>query len=84
VKLDQTYFDKNIELAFMTASRPLFDQKTHPSLLLGNQVGNMYTPSLYGGLVSHLVRYIDEMRILFTEIILIFTICRIEKILIDF
>ena len=26
--------------------------KTAPSLLVANQVGNMYTPSLYGGLAS--------------------------------
>nr|XP_054763979.1 hydroxymethylglutaryl-CoA synthase 1-like [Lytechinus pictus] len=54
VKLEDTFFDKNVEKAFMTASKEVFHQKTQPSLRLANQVGNMYTPSLYGGLVSYL------------------------------
>ena len=55
VKLEDTYFDREVEKAFMTHSKAMFEQKTQPSLLLANQVGNMYTPSLYGGLVSLLV-----------------------------
>lgn len=55
IRLDQCYFDREVEKAFMAASKPLFEKKTRQSTLLSNQVGNMYTPSLYGGLVSHLV-----------------------------
>lgn len=55
IKLSETYFDKDIEKAFLTYSKTIFDEKTHPSLLLANQIGNMYTPSLYGGLISLLI-----------------------------
>nr|P54961.1 RecName: Full=Hydroxymethylglutaryl-CoA synthase 1; Short=HMG-CoA synthase 1; AltName: Full=3-hydroxy-3-methylglutaryl coenzyme A synthase 1 [Blattella germanica]ALM02099.1 hydroxymethylglutaryl-CoA synthase 1 [synthetic construct]CAA52032.1 hydroxymethylglutaryl-CoA synthase [Blattella germanica] len=55
VKLEDTYFDREVEKAVMTYSKNMFEEKTKPSLLLANQVGNMYTPSLYGGLVSLLV-----------------------------
>ncbi|XP_047535979.1 hydroxymethylglutaryl-CoA synthase 1 [Vanessa atalanta] len=50
-----TYFDRDVEKAFMTYSNKLFEQKTKPSLHIARNVGNMYTPSLYGGLVSYLV-----------------------------
>lgn len=50
-----TYFDRDVEKAFMTYSNQLFEEKTKPSLYLARNVGNMYTPSLYGGLVSYLV-----------------------------
>lgn len=52
IKLEDTYFDKSVEVAAVNASKNHFEQKTKPSLLLANQVGNMYTPSLYGGLAS--------------------------------
>lgn len=55
IKLENTYFDRDVEKAFMTATKELFEKKTKPSLLISNQVGNMYTPSVYGGLVSLLV-----------------------------
>lgn len=54
-KLEETYFDKEIEKGFMEFSKELFKRKTVPSLLLSNQVGNMYTASLYGSLVSLLI-----------------------------
>jgi hydroxymethylglutaryl-CoA synthase len=38
----------------MTESKSAFTAKTKPSLLIATNVGNMYTPSLYGGLVSYL------------------------------
>ncbi|XP_033737044.1 hydroxymethylglutaryl-CoA synthase 1-like isoform X2 [Pecten maximus] len=60
IRLDQCYFDKEVEKGFMAASKPLFEEKTRQSTLLSNQVGNMYTPSLYGGLVSHLVSHTIE------------------------
>jgi hydroxymethylglutaryl-CoA synthase len=55
VRLEDTYFDRDIEKTFMTLSKSVFEEKTQPSLLVANQVGNMYTPSLYGGLVSLLI-----------------------------
>lgn len=44
-----------VEKAFMAHSKETFEAKTKPSLLVATNVGNMYTPSVYGGLVSHLV-----------------------------
>lgn len=52
--LSQTYFDRDIEKAMMDYSKTIFEKKTKPSLLLATNVGNMYTPSLYGGLISYL------------------------------
>ncbi|KAL8586748.1 Hydroxymethylglutaryl-CoA synthase, cytoplasmic [Nucella lapillus] len=54
VKLEGTYFDRNIEQAFLGASKGLFGAKTKPSTNLAVQVGNMYTPALYGGLASYI------------------------------
>lgn len=54
VKLEDTYFDRDVEKGFMAFAKELYKKKTYPSLLLSNQVGNMYTASLYGGLVSFL------------------------------
>ncbi|GCC20261.1 hypothetical protein chiPu_0018839 [Chiloscyllium punctatum] len=48
MKLEDTYFDRDVEKAFLKASSDIFKQKTHPSLMLSNQNGNMYTPSVYG------------------------------------
>ncbi|XP_046394199.1 hydroxymethylglutaryl-CoA synthase 1-like [Ischnura elegans] len=56
VKLEDTYFDKDIEKEFLVFSKECFKNKTEPSLFLANQIGNMYTPSLYGGLVSLLLK----------------------------
>ena len=39
----------------MTHSMKQFETKTKPSLHCATNIGNMYTPSLYGGLISHLV-----------------------------
>ncbi|XP_030748153.1 hydroxymethylglutaryl-CoA synthase 1 [Sitophilus oryzae] len=55
VKLEESYFDRDIEKAFLAYSNEAFAQKTKPSLLIASQVGNMYTSSLYGGLISYLV-----------------------------
>ncbi len=54
VKLEDTYFNRDVEKAMMAASKTCFLAKTEPTLLLATNVGNMYTPSLYGGLVSYL------------------------------
>lgn len=55
VDLKNTYFDRDIEKAFLTLSEQDFLQKTKPSLMIANQVGNMYTPSVYSGLMSLLI-----------------------------
>merc|ERR1719312_150879 len=55
VTLENSYFDRDVEKAFMAHSLPKFEAKTKPSLYLATNVGNMYTPSLYGGLVSYLL-----------------------------
>ena len=56
VKLEDSYFNRDVEKAFMSAAKDLYAKKTQPSLLISNQVGNMYTPSVYGGLASLLYR----------------------------
>ncbi|KAK6492564.1 hydroxymethylglutaryl-CoA synthase [Huso huso] len=56
VKLEDTYFDRDVEKAFMKASAELYNQKTKASLLVSNQNGNMYTPSVYGCLASVLAQ----------------------------
>lgn len=55
VKLEDTYTDRDVEKAFMTKYNSAYESKTKKSLLLANQVGNMYTPSVYSGLVSWLI-----------------------------
>ena len=51
-RLEDTLLDKEIEKACMKASEEVFHKKTVPSLLVAKEVGNMYTASLYGGIVS--------------------------------
>jgi len=55
VKLEDSYFDRDVEKAFMSQSLKTFEAKTKPSLMIATNVGNMYTPSVYGGLVSHMI-----------------------------
>lgn len=55
IKLEDTYFNKDIEKAFLNVSKTYFQTKTQPSLLIASQVGNMYTPSVYSGLASFLI-----------------------------
>ncbi|CAD6211926.1 GSCOCG00003902001-RA-CDS [Cotesia congregata] len=55
LKLEDTYFDRDVEKAFMKTSNEDFKDKTEPSLFIANLVGNMYTPSVYSGLVSLLI-----------------------------
>lgn len=54
VKLEESYFNRDVEKAFLTASKELFEDKTKPSLKVANQVGNMYTPSVYSSLCSYI------------------------------
>lgn len=62
-KLEDTYFDRDVEKAFMKYSEELFEEKTKPSLYIAKNVGNMYTPSLYGGLASYLISKSPEQLI---------------------
>ncbi|KAI9556302.1 hypothetical protein GHT06_018876 [Daphnia sinensis] len=55
LNLKETYFNRELEQAAVKCSKTLFEAKTLPSLMVASMVGNMYTPSLYGGLVSLLV-----------------------------
>ncbi|XP_008421310.1 hydroxymethylglutaryl-CoA synthase, cytoplasmic isoform X2 [Poecilia reticulata] len=57
VKPEETYFDRDVEKAFMKASAQLFETKTKASLLLSSQNGNMYTPSVYGCLASLIAQH---------------------------
>lgn len=56
IKLEDTYFDRDVEKAFMKASSEIYNQKTKASLLVANQNGNMYTASVYGSLASLLAQ----------------------------
>ncbi|XP_061657603.1 hydroxymethylglutaryl-CoA synthase, cytoplasmic isoform X2 [Syngnathoides biaculeatus] len=57
VKPEETYFDRDVEKAFINASADLFERKTKHSLLISNQNGNMYTPSVYGCLASVIAQH---------------------------
>lgn len=57
VKLEETYTDRDVEKASIDSSEEIFAKKTAKSLRISNQNGNMYTPSLYGGLISHLTSH---------------------------
>ena len=54
VELENSYFDRDVEKAFMSHSQKGFQEKTKPSLHMATNVGNMYTASLYGGLAAYL------------------------------
>ncbi|KJE90152.1 hydroxymethylglutaryl-CoA synthase 1, variant [Capsaspora owczarzaki ATCC 30864] len=54
-KPEDSYFDRELESAFLERSKKTYAEKTQPTVLLAKQLGNMYTGSLYGGLVSLLV-----------------------------
>lgn len=63
ISQEESMSNKDFERDFMSASKELFEKKTKASLLLANQVGNMYTPSVYGGLVSYIFSYpIEELQ----------------------
>ncbi|KXS21614.1 hydroxymethylglutaryl-CoA synthase [Gonapodya prolifera JEL478] len=52
MKVDDTYFDKDLEKTFMAVTKDSFKSKVDTSLLAARDLGNMYTGSLYGGLAS--------------------------------
>jgi len=57
VELEDSYFNREVEKSFMDVSKITFQAKTEPSLMIAKNVGNMYTPSLYGCLVSFIVSH---------------------------
>lgn len=50
--LESTMGDRDVEKLMLKSSATEFKAKTDPTLLLGREVGNMYTASLYGGLAG--------------------------------
>lgn len=49
--------DKELERDLLEQSRELFNKTTLPGLYFSQNMGNMYTPSLYYSLFSFLSRY---------------------------
>ncbi|CAZ83418.1 unnamed protein product [Tuber melanosporum] len=49
---ERSLSDRNIEKTFMGLSKKKFEERVKPSLLAPTQCGNMYTASVYSGLVS--------------------------------
>jgi len=55
-KMADTYFDKDTEKTFLKASGPVYEKRVVPTILMARENGNMYTASLYGGVVSLLAQ----------------------------
>lgn len=56
--VEDTLKDREFEPAFMKIAADVFNQNTKPYLLLATELGNMYTASIYGCLVSYLMTYV--------------------------
>ncbi|KAK9763533.1 3-hydroxy-3-methylglutaryl coenzyme A synthase [Basidiobolus ranarum] len=52
LKLEDTYTNKQVEKAFIDATKAAYSEKVIPSLLAAKNVGNMYSGSVYGCLSS--------------------------------
>lgn len=52
--------DKELEREMIEQSREFYEQKTFPGLYFSQNMGNMYTPSLYYSLLAFLTRFVDE------------------------
>ena len=61
LKLEDTYFDKNVEKTFVAVSKNMFAEKVEPTLLMAKMIGNMYCGSLYGCLASLLSQRSDQL-----------------------
>lgn len=65
---EDSFTNKQLEQELVSISKELFETKTKPSLSFANLIGNMYTPSLYSCLVSHLINtpieLLDKSRII--------------------
>lgn len=51
-QLADTYYDRDLEKAFVELARPMYDSKVAPSTLLPRELGNSYTAAAYTGLLS--------------------------------
>ena len=54
--------DKDLERELVEQSKELYEQKTLPGLYFSQNMGNMYTPSLYYSLFSFLIRFVESSR----------------------
>lgn len=52
--MEKAMADKELERDLLTYSRQFYEQKTLPGLYFSQNIGNMYTPSLYYSLFSFL------------------------------
>ena len=50
--LEDTYYDRDVEKAFVKKAKPMYESKVAPSTLLPRELGNSYTASAYTGLLS--------------------------------
>lgn len=50
--LEDTYYDRDVEKAFINTAKPMYEAKVAPSTLLPRELGNSYTASAYTGLLS--------------------------------
>lgn len=50
--LEDTYYDREVEKAFVSTAKPMYESKVAPSTLLPRELGNSYTASAYTGLLS--------------------------------
>lgn len=48
--------DKELEREMIEQSKELYEQKTLPGVYFAQNMGNMYTPSVYYSLFSFLIR----------------------------
>lgn len=49
---EQSVSDKTVEKTFMALAKKRYNERVHPTIEVATQCGNMYTASVYGGLVS--------------------------------
>lgn len=52
LQLEETYFNRDVEKAFVGVTAEEFKAKVGPALVVAKNVGNMYCGSLYGALTS--------------------------------
>ncbi|GJD08074.1 Hydroxymethylglutaryl-CoA synthase A [Galdieria sulphuraria] len=50
ISMEASYSDKDLEKAFVTLSKALYEEKCAPGTFLAKNIGNSYTASLYGNL----------------------------------
>jgi len=50
ISMEASYSDKDLEKAFMSLSKSLYEKKCAPGTFLARNIGNSYTASLYGNL----------------------------------